>query len=201
MLDSGSTLEIIQFIIGIVLIISVYFIVIRIIYNKKRISKLTGDDLKFDKIKSIYKQIKKGEDPKATTIKKHAENLEYRTLVYHALKKFNKTNLFPESLLTIEKSSESYLANWLDMNDHFDCFPDEIKYKDTIELQNGVTLLIFKFKVYEPHQYANKDWIIGYVGYKSTNINAYQKPLFILSKFENELIPKNQLEKFISSSL
>ncbi|WP_430411538.1 hypothetical protein [Kordia sp.] len=161
---------------------------------------MTGDDLKFDKIRSIYKQIKKGQNPKVATIKKYAKNLEYRTLVYHALKKFNKTNLFPKALLNIEKSSESYLANWLNMNDDFDSFPNEIKYQHTTELQNGITFLTFKFKVYEPHLYANKDWMIGYVGYKTANVNAYQKPDFILSKFNKELISKNQLEKLIQSS-
>ena len=195
MLDFGSPMEIIQFIIGIVLIVSVYFIIIRTVYNRKRVSKLTGDDLKFDKIRPIYKQIKKGHDPKSDAIKKYAENLESRTLTYLALKKFNKTNLFPESLLTIEKSSESYLANWLDMTDDFDSFPNEIKYENTLELQNGVTFLIFKFKVYEPHLYANKGWMIGYIGYKTTNIDAYTKPDFILSELENELISKNELEK------
>jgi hypothetical protein len=116
-------------------------------------------------------------------------------LVYDALKKFNKTDVFPKTLLTIEKSSESYLANWLDMNDDFDSFPNEIEYKNIIELQNGVAFLIFKFKIYEPHHYANKDWMIGYVGYHTTNVTAYMKPNFILSKFENELISKDQLEE------
>ncbi|WP_420570684.1 hypothetical protein [Kordia sp.] len=199
--DSGSVMEIVQLLIGIILIVSVYFIVIRTVFNRKRIAKLTGDDLKFDKIRAIYTQLKKGNNPKVAILKKYAESLEHRTLVYEALEKFNKINAFPKALLTLEKSSESYLANRLDMHDDFDSFPNEITYKETVELQNGTTFLIFKFKVYEPHLYANKDWMIGYVGYKTDSTKAYMKPDVIWSKFECELLSKDKLEKITSSTL
>jgi hypothetical protein len=188
-------MEIVHLIIGIIVIVTVKFVIIGIIYNRIRVSNLSGDDLKFDEIRPIYKSLKKGDTPKVDTIKKHAESLENRTLVYDALKKFNKTDLFPAELLTIEKSSESYLANWLDMDVDFDSLPSEINYMDKIELQNGLTILVFSYKVYEPHLYANKGLMIGYVGYKESNIDLYMTPDFILSEFKNEVLSENQLEK------
>jgi hypothetical protein len=195
MLDFGCNMEIVQLIIGIIVIVSVKFIIVKTIYNRVRVSNLTGDDLKFDEIRPIYKELKKGNNPKPNKIKKYAGNLESRTLVYDLLKKFNKIELFPLELLTIEKSSESYLVNWLNMNDDFDSLPSELNYKGKIELQNGITVLIYNFKVYEPHIYASKGLMIGYVGYSSSKNDLYIEPEFILSKFENEVLSENQLEK------
>lgn len=200
MLDSGSTMEKIQLIIGIVLLVSIHIIIIRIIYKSIRTYILTGDDLKFDKIRSIYKPLKKGNDPAENLVKKHANNLAYRTLVYEALQKYNRTQLFPKDLFSIEKSSESYLANWLNMHDDFDSFPNEIKYVQTTTLHNENTVLIFKFKVYEPHLYADKNWMFGYVGYKKENTTAYAKPTFIQSNFEDNGISEKQLEKITSNT-
>lgn len=51
MLDSGSVMEIVQLIIGVIVIVSVKFIVIKAIYNRIRISNLTGEELRFDSIR------------------------------------------------------------------------------------------------------------------------------------------------------
>ena len=87
-------MEIVQLIIGIIVIVSVKFIIVKTIYNRVRVSNLTGDDLKFDEIRPIYKELKKGNNPKPNKIKKYAGNLESRTLVYDLLKKFNKFLLY-----------------------------------------------------------------------------------------------------------
>ena len=201
MLDTGSYMEMFQLILGIALIVSVKFVIIKIFYNRIRLSNLTGDDLKFDKIRPIYHKLKKGDYPKIKKIKSYARSLENRILVYEVLIKFNKISLFPTELLTIEKSSESYLANWLNMHDDFDSLPSELNYENKIELKNGITILIFKFKVNEPHIYANKGLMIGYVGYISSENDLYTKPDFILSKFESEVLSKNQLKKYCDKKL
>jgi hypothetical protein len=156
---------------------------------------LTDEELKFDKIRSIYKQLKKGTTVDTGKVKKYAGNLEYRTLLFEALKKYDATDLFPKPLLTIEKASESYLANWLNMHDDFDSLPTKIIYQNTFKLADDRVILVFKFNVYEPHQYANRDWMIGYVGYKTADVALYTEPDFILSSFKDEFIPKNELEK------
>lgn len=110
---------------------------------------------------------------------------------------FKKTNLFPKELITIEKLSESYLANWLNMNDDFDSFPDEIIYEKTIEVKDKMTILVFNFKAKEPHPFAEKGWLKGYVGYKRTEINSFINPDFVLSEFRNEILLDSDLEKIL----
>lgn len=197
MLDSGSKMEIVQLIIGIIVIVSLKFIIIKIIYNRIRISKLTREELRFDSIRPIYKKLKLGETPKISIIEKYANSLESRTLTYNLLNKFNKAELFPKELLTIEKFSESYLANWLNMNDDFDNFPDEIVFENKMELKNEITILVFKFKTYEPHIFAEKDWLKGYIGYKSSEINSFKDPEINMSNFSNENLTDSDLEKTI----
>jgi hypothetical protein len=197
MLDSGSVMEIVQLIIGIIVVLSVKFLIIKTIYDRIRISNLTGDKLKFDNIRPIYKKLKRGKLPNSNRIEKYSYNLEKRTLVYDVLDKFDKKNLFPKELLTIEKSSESYLANWLNMCDDYDDFPNEIFYENRVDLKDGKTILIFKFKAYEPHILAEKGWLIGYVGYKSSKIELYKKPDILMSYFRNEVLNNSDLEKMM----
>lgn len=157
MLEFKSNMEIAQFVIGVAVIISVNFFIIKIIYNWFRASKLTEDELKFDQIRKIYKTLKKGKNPKENVLKQYADNLEHRILVYNALEKFSKQHLFPTELLSIENSSESYLANWLNDNDDFDSFPDELKFQSKTTLQNGITNFIFNYKVFRPHPFAKRE--------------------------------------------
>lgn len=196
MLNASNTMEIIQLIIGITLLISIKLFVIRLLYNIIRIYFLSGDDLKFDDIRPIYKPLKKGQNPKAATINKFASNLEHRILVYELLHTYDKTDLFPAALLTIEKSSESYLANWLLMNTDFDSLPSELNYLNTMELQHGFTVFVYNFKVYEPHIYANRGHMIAYVAYESSKMDVYSKPYIILSTFEKDTLTVNQLEQY-----
>jgi hypothetical protein len=191
MVGTGSNIDIILFIIGIVVIGVVMFFAYKTIYERLRISNLTGDDLKFYNVRRIYKKLKRGETPKATLIKKKAFDLEKRTLIYDVLNTFNKTELFPYELQTLEKSSESYLANWLDNNEYFESFPDEIIYEKMIKLDNGSSVLIFKFK-----NYSHKEWLIGYVCYGSHKIYPYMKPDFISSEFNKKILSKNELENY-----
>ena len=171
--DFKNNMEIIQLIIGIIIVVSVKYTIIKIIYNNIRISKLSGDDLKFDEIKSVYNDLKKEIIPKEKEINKLAKNVEKRTLVYEALYQFNKIELFPKEYSTTEKLSESYLANWLNMNEEFDSFPDKIEYKGKVELENGKSIEFFKFGTYEPHMFAERGLMNGYIGYKELKYNTF----------------------------
>jgi len=197
MLDSESNMAIVQLIIGILVIILVKFITIKTIYNRFRVSNLTEEELKFDAIRPIYKKLKLGENPKTTLINKYAKSIKSRALTYYVLNKFDKIDLFPKEVLTIEKLSESYLANWLNMNDDYDSFPNEIIYENTIEIKNKSTFLVFKFLACEPHAYAEKGWLKGYVGYIPSEINSFLNPAVVTSNFRNEILMEIDLEKLI----
>ena len=58
-------------------------------------------------------------------------------MIYEALEKFNRLDLFPPEIIKQEKIFESYFANWLNMHDEYDSLPDEIEYIDSYELENS----------------------------------------------------------------
>lgn len=190
MLDSGSNMEMFQLIFGIILLVSVKFLLIRFIYERIRLSKLSKEDLKFDKIRSIYKDLKNEKPLTKKRIAKNANSLEKRTLVFEALDKFNKTELFPKELFTREKAAESYLANWLYDNEEYDNSPDYIELHENRKNE----LIIFKFKSDEPHIFANKGWLYGYVKYNTSTNEAYKEPNFIISYFQNSVLTLEDLE-------
>jgi len=72
MLDSGSKMEMFQLIFGIILLIAVKYLVFQFIYDRNRRSKLSKQELEFDKIRSIYNQLKKNKTPKLTRVMKYA---------------------------------------------------------------------------------------------------------------------------------
>ena len=183
-------MEIIQLVIGIIILISVNFLLFKFIYHRIRVSKLTNEELKFDTIRSIYKKLKKSELPNINRVKKNAYNIKNRVLIFDVLSMFNKTDLFPKELFSIEKAAESYLANWLNRKDDFDDFPDEIFYESKIDLEKGDTILIFKFK-----NYPDSEWMVGYVGYAPSTVNPYSVPDFILSNLNTKVLSKEELEK------
>lgn len=194
MFEFRSDLEIIQLVIGIIVIVSVHYLIFKIISNRIRISKLSKEELKFDEIRLIYKKLKKHETPEKKLVFKYANDTEKRILVFEVLKKYDKTILFPSNLLTREKASESYLANWLNMNEKYDNLPDEIEYCETNELENKTSIITYKFKSYKPHLLASKGWVYGYVGYATSDNEPYINPKFIVSDFDNIILTKKDLE-------
>ena len=195
MLDSGSNMELIQLVIGIIVVVSVKFLIIKFFYNRFRMAKLSPEELKFDKIRRIYSKLKNHKTLDRNEILKHTKNLENRILVFEALKKHNKLDLFPNEFLTREKANESYLANWLNMNDEYDSLPDEIDFFEIMDLNNSISFSIFKFKSYEPHLFANKDWMYGYVGYSKMDIENYTIPEIIFSEFDNKIMSTDKIKK------
>lgn len=178
-------MEIIQLVIGILVIIAVKFLVIKFIYNRLRMSNLSDEELKFDKIRPIYNQLKKNKTPEANTILRSVKIRHKRVLVYEALKLHDRIDLFPNAYSTREKAAESYLVNWLNMHDEYDAIPDEIEFVKTMDLDNELSFSIFKFKSYEPHLLANRNWMFGYVSHNKMDMDKYAAPKFIISEFDN----------------
>ncbi|AIM60611.1 hypothetical protein [Cellulophaga lytica] len=195
MLDSGSNMELIQLVIGITVVICIKLFIFKFFYNRFRLAKLSPEELKFDKIRKFYSKLKKNKALNKNEILRHTKNLENRILVFQALKNHNKLNLFPNEFLKREKASESYLANWLNMNDEFDSIPDEIHFFETIDLDESTSFLIYKFKSFEPHLFANRDWMYGYVGYNKLDIDPYAIPEIIFSEFDNKIISADKIKK------
>lgn len=196
MSDLDSPMMIIQLIIGIIVMVSFYYFIYRFVRNKRRQSKLMGDDLRFDDIRSVYDKLKKGEIPNQKAVDKFARSLEHRTLLYEALYLFDKTDLFPSEFLNLKSFGESFLSNWLNFHDDFDALPNKIEYDQTISLNENDLVLVYKFKVYEPHLMASKGWMLGYVRYNnSTTRDLQETPDGIFTDFDSKLLSREQLEK------
>jgi hypothetical protein len=184
---------------GVVLIILSKFFVIKYIYDRIRFSRMSNEERKFYKVRRIFDQLKKGKTPNANTIIKFARKVETRILLYEVLKKYSKLELFPGELSTREKASESYLTNWLDSNDEYDIFPDEIRLFQIQEYEDAITVAIFQFKSNEPHEFAERGWTYGFVGYNTNDFEAYIKPIFIFSEFRDTLLTPHDILTRIKS--
>ena len=105
-------------------------------------------------------------------------------MTFQLLKEHGKTALFPNEYLSIERSAESNLANWLEFPTELNSCPDEIEHlvkvtigKDSKECHYHV----FKFRVYEPHWAASKGWMLGVTGPYYSNSLHYL--LFFIEMF------------------
>lgn len=173
---------------GIIIIILSKFFVIKYIYDRRRYSRIPKEERKYYKVRRILDPLKKGKNPKTNTIIKFARKVETRILVYEVLKQYSKTELFPSELNTREKASETYLANWLNSNDEYDIFPDKIRLFQIQEYEDAITVAIFQFKSDEPHEFAERGWTFGFVGYNTNDFETYVKPIFIFSEFRDTLL-------------
>jgi hypothetical protein len=183
-------------IIGIIVMGSVYYVIFKFRYDRRRISELYGEDLRFDDIRAVHDKLKKGETPNPKDVNKFAKSLEHRILLYEALNQYDKLNLFPSEFLSIEHLGESYLANWLNFHDEFDAMPNEISYHDTVRLENQGFVLIYKFKVYEPHLMASKGFMMGYVAYlQAISLDDVETPDAIFTHFDHLILSKEQLHE------
>lgn len=191
----NSAWELIQLLIGIIVTVSFYYWIFHIAFKRKKIAKLKGDDLKYYDIRSIRNKLLKGEVPDKKILIKYGENVKFRSLLFEFLNDENKTELIPIEYRTKEKLAESYLANWLDMNDTFDQFPNEIKVSKTVQLKNGTTAICLQFKVNHPYEWSDKGWMNGYVFYESNSLQPKQ----IETNFSNEELFDLELINFLES--
>lgn len=205
MSDSRTNVEIFQLVLGTIIILALMIVKFRML---KRIfigSGLPKEDLKYYEVKSIYKSLSNNKEPNPRLISKYAKNIEKRVLLLECLSKFNRLDLFPKEYNTLEQLSASYLSNWLNLNDVYDSFPDEIEFCESNDLEDGKRILTYKFKSYEPHILANRNWIFGYVIYGQTEIKVGKKPEFIHSDFSNDKLDslnivnkiKNGIQQFV----
>ena len=148
---SRTPMESFQLILGLVILMIIFIVVSRIYKNIFFGNGLKKESAKFYGIKPIVKSLVKGKIPDIKLTEKYAEDYEKRALLLECLIKFDRLDLFPEQYCTQEKLSESYLANWLNFDDEYDSFPNQIELSKIYLLKNDLKVFEFKFKSYEPH--------------------------------------------------
>ena len=158
---------------------------------------MSKEELKFEDIRSVIVDLKSNKEPKAKRINKYARDFKTRALLLEALLKYNQFDLFPSEFKSFEKLSESFLANWLYIDDTYDAYPDKIKFNKTYDFHDGSKVILLEFKNYEPHQFAKKEWMFAYVKFEKIDSSFEFQPSVIYSSFETEELTKSDLEEII----
>ncbi|WP_196888412.1 hypothetical protein [Aureivirga sp. CE67] len=193
MLDQGSNMEMVQLVIGIIVLSAFFIFKIKIVNGFFRRKRLSDEEYKFDDIRKVYTKLKKNESPDPKHLLKYEKNIRTRKLLFEVLRLFDKLSLYPTEKLSNKNLSESYLANWLNLNDDFDSFPDYIEFIEETEINEETVIQVYKFRSDEPHIFADKGWMYAYVGIKNGDAIEYEQPYFIHTDFEQEKIPQDKL--------
>lgn len=114
-----------------------------------------------------------------------ARNAALRHAVYSMLEAYGRLELFPEDLLTIEKSAESFLIMWLEFPTELGELPDEIEFYTTVAVDGilSLTYYVFRYRMHSKHWAAQYNWMFGVVGPYGEQSKPYDIPAKIFSRF------------------
>jgi len=164
---------------GAVAVAAVFLVIYRSRKVKGQIRKLV--DQRFERISPLYDKLQNAEDIRPEDVLPFAENVMTREATFQLLHDFHKLDLFPPEYLTIVKSAESNLANWLEFPTELAACPDELEHikRVTIDFDgqnNFVHYEVFKYKVNAPHWAAKDGWLLGVVGPYFDHSKPYDFP-------------------------
>ena len=92
---------------------------------------------------------------------------ELRRFLYEALKKYNRTDLFPADLLTLDEQARCDLAYWLCHPNELAASPDAIEVLTTVSRTSegrSANYFVLRFKKDPPHWSAERGWTVGIAG-------------------------------------
>ena len=176
----------------VILFILIVAVIIFVIYRRTKVNRQNSElnQKRLDRVKPILTKLENKEELSGDEIFQYSKNLLTRVYIYDLLKEYNRVELFPKEFSTLEKASESFLANWLEFPTELGICPDEIELvkKVTIDFDNNdVYYYVFKFRTNAPHWASNLGWIQGVVGPYFTDSIPYHKPGATFSRIGNEL--------------
>jgi len=115
----------------------------------------------------IEAALARGERMTTGTVREKAERPELRPMLYSLLKHYEKLELFPADLRSLQNQAEAELAYWLCHPNELDDPPDEIEVVREIEKSvdgNTLRLFVLRFRMNEPHWSAKNGWELGVAG-------------------------------------
>ncbi len=177
-------------VIGAIVLVIATFVVYRVVTVNRQNSKLNKE--RFDRIKPLYDKLESGQTLTTEDVLPFAKNLRTRETAFQLLTDHNKTDLFPKEYLSLVKSAESNLANWLEFPTELDAIPDEMEHIKRVTFDfdgenNNVHYEVFKYKVNEPHWAAKDGWILGVVGPFFDDSKPYDHPSSTFSRVSSTL--------------
>jgi len=115
-----------------------------------------------------------------------AANPATRHALFGILEGFKRTDLFPRTYYTLEKSAESFLVNWLEFPTELNAPPEKIELFTSITLQEDhetFEYLVFRYKKTPPPKGLSDDWMWGVAGPFGPDSKPYEIPLRVFSRF------------------
>jgi hypothetical protein len=179
----------------VLILLAVAWLLYRTLYVKRKTKKKASE--KLQTFASLLHRLSANEVVREQEIMSLAGNPSTRHALYGILKEFNRTDIFPDSYFTLEKSAESFLVNWLEFPTELNAAPDEIKFFTAVTLEElGETFdyLVFKYRKAPPPKGISSEWMLGVTGPFGPDSKPYDVPLRVYSRF-NELGTVSALEE------
>jgi hypothetical protein len=150
-------------------------------------------------LEEAFTKLKRGDTLSKSAIENFSKDIETRADFYGLLAGFNKEILFPKEYYSLEKASESILANWLEYPTELDTVPSKIellKKVDYTENNTTFTYFVFQFKTEEPHWAAKDGWMMGVAGPYFKTSKPYDFTSGTFSRFikTKETTPEKEVE-------
>ncbi len=139
------------------------------------------------RIEPVITDLRASRQPQTAAIEALAADATTRNLLYSALRKLGRTDLFPAQYHTLGAIGESDLVRWLLHPNELGSKPDEIEAVTTIERSdNGKTyrFVVFRFRTQPPHWAAEQGWLAGIAGPYWDGEDPDGSPGRVFSKFE-----------------
>lgn len=114
-----------------------------------------------------------------------ASQAPLRYATYATLQAYNRTELFPQELLNLERCAEGFLVTWLEFPTELGEVPHEIELFTTIALDGilNLTYYVFQYRMRNDHWAARYSWMFGVVGPYGPLSKPYDLPAKIFSRF------------------
>jgi hypothetical protein len=174
------------YIIGALVLLVVVFLIYRNNIVKKQATELAAQ--RSERIQPLLAKLKNnatGDD-----VNPFAYALATREETYLLLKEFNRLDLFPKDLMTIEKAAEANLAVWLEFPTELGAIPDEIEHVERVTIpvdaENNVYYHVFKYRVNEPHWAAQDGWMLGVAGPYFDDSQPYDFPAATFARVDSK---------------
>lgn len=188
--NSFLYMNIILIILGVLIAAIILFVIYR--NYKVRSQKKKLSEQRFERIRSLYEKLERGENITPLEVRPFAENLLTRESIFELLREHGRVEIFPNEFNNIIHGAESNLANWLEFPTELDACPDEIEHmkRVTFDYDGNNSFMhyeVFKYRVTEPHWAAKDGWILGVVGPFYDDSKPYDFPHGTFSRIDSTI--------------
>lgn len=127
-------------------------------------------------IRPVEDRLVAGQEPEPTDLERFASNRETRKVLYDALERHGKLQLFPARYLTVPAMAEADLVAWLCHPNELGAPPDEIELMAQVPAPGGdfagQDYFVFRYRTKPPHWAAKDGWLAGTAGPYATGVAA-----------------------------